>query len=485
MLSLGGVDGFLASVLPGTIDLAANLQGQWRPSTGLVFTGGAALTIGIPVNVRVGPAHLRQIDLTLQVGESLAVQGRVIAAISLGPFTATIAGLGAGLELRFTRGNLGPLDFGIDVLPPTGLGLSVAAGPVSGGGFVDYDDTIGRYTGEFELQVGPVGVAARALLDTRIPDGPAYALLVQLRASFPAIQVGFGFALTSVGGLLALNRRIDLDAMRSRLAAGTALTDLAATFPITAGITVVGPTVQLIWAGLVTFDVGIFIELPGPRRVVLLGSARCVVANPSGGGPYLQIRLDVLGELDLQKKTVTFDAALVDSTLLEVLELTGGAAFRMSYGADPYVVLTVGGFHPAFSPAPLAFPSSLTRIAMTRGTPKDSLYFRFEGYFAITTNTFQFGAAVEVIVNLGSFDIRGALAFDTLIQRSPFHFSLRPSRERPRAVEGPQHRRARSVRRVVGARPGRVPRQGQLRHPVLHHLCSTTRSVWVRRRRPR
>ena len=138
--------------------------------------------------------------------------------------------------------------------------------------------------------------------------------------------------------------------------------------------------------------------------------------------PYLQIRLDILGELDLQKKTVAFDAALVDSTLLEVLQLTGGAAFRMSYGADPYVVLTVGGFHPAFSPTPLMFPSSLTRIAMTRGTPKDSLYFRFEGYFAITTNTVQFGAAVEVIVNLGSFDIRGALAFDTLIERSPFHF---------------------------------------------------------------
>ena len=121
------------------------------------------------MNVRVGPAHLRQIDLTLQVGESLAVQGRVIAAISLGPFTATIAGLGAGLELRFTRGNLGPLDFGIDVLPPTGLGLSVAAGPVTGGGFIGYDDATGRYTGEFELQVGPVGVAARGLLDTRMP----------------------------------------------------------------------------------------------------------------------------------------------------------------------------------------------------------------------------------------------------------------------------------------------------------------------------
>jgi hypothetical protein len=42
---------------------------------------------------------------------------------------------------------------------------------------------------------------------------------------------------------------------------------------------------------------------------------------------------------------------------------------------------------------------------------------------AVTTNTIQFGASVEVIVKLGSFDIRGTLGFDTLIQRSPFHFA--------------------------------------------------------------
>lgn len=423
VLSLEGLDGFLASVLPGTIDLAVNLDGHWRPSTGLVLTGGAALTVAVPINVRVGPVLLRQLDLTLQVSDSLGLQGRLVGDITLGPFTATVAGIGAGLELRFTRGNLGPLDFGIALLPPTGLGLSVNAGPVSGGGFIGYEEALGRYTGEFSVQVGPVGVAARGLLDTRIPGHSGYALLVQLAAVFPAIQVGFGFALTSVGGLLALNRRIDVDAMRSRLAAGTAFTDLAATFPIAFGITVVGPTIQVVWATLVTFDVGVFLELPGPRRVVLLGSARCVVANPSGDGPYLQIRLDILGELDLQKHTVMFDAALVDSTLLEVLELTGGAAFRLSYGADPYVLLTVGGFHPGFSPSPLVFPASLTRISMTRGTPKDTLCFRFEGYFAITTNTMQFGASVEVIVNLGAFDIRGALAFDTLIERSPFHFT--------------------------------------------------------------
>ena len=343
--------------------------------------------------------------------------------IALGPFTVTIAGVGAAAQLRFSRGNLGPADFSIGVLPPNGLGLVIDAAAVTGGGFIGYDPVAGRYSGQFEVDLGDIGVTASGVLDTRLPGGsPRYALLVRLSATFPEIEVGFGFALTAVGGLLALNRRLDVDALRAKLASGNVFTDLDSAFPVAAGITVVGPTAQLVWIGLVTFDLGIFLELPGPRRVVLVGTASATVDNPSGGTPYLRIRLNVLGELDLQKKTVVFDAALVDSTLLEVLQLTGGAAFRMSYGADPYVVLTIGGFYPGFSPTPLVFPASLTRIAMTRGTPSDPLYLRFEGYFAATTNTIQFGASVEVIINLGSFNIQGALGIDTLIQRSPFHF---------------------------------------------------------------
>ena len=246
---------------------------------------------------------------------------------------------------------------------------------------------------------------------------------MQLRASFPAIQVGFGFALTSVGGLLALNRRIDVDAMRSRLAAGTALTDLAATFPVRPGSPWSGRRSSWSGPGSSPSTSAIFIELPGPRRVVLLGSARVRGGEPVRGQP---VPADPVGR-PRRARPAEADRRVRRGAgrqhLLEVLELTGGAAFRLSYGADPYVVLTVGGFHPAYSPTPLVFPSSLTRIAMTRGTPTDILYFRFEGYFAVTTNTVQFGASVEVIINLGSFNIRGALAFDTLIERSPFHFT--------------------------------------------------------------
>lgn len=441
IISLAGADGFLASVLPQSLDVAAAVDAQWRPSTGLVFKGGAALVVTIPVNARIGPAHIAVLDVGLGVDPSaLTLALRLSGDIALGPFAASVKDVGAAVALAFQRGNLGPLDLGLDFLPPTGLGLSVGTGPITGGGFVGYDPVTGRYSGSFQLTAGSIGISATGLLDTRLPTGPGYALLILLRATFPAIEIGFGFALTSVGGLLALNRSVDVDTLRARLAAGTAgrilapedpvrnaptlLADLQAAFPVTPGVTVIGPTLQLTWAELVTFDVGVFFEFPGPRRVVLLGSARVAIDNPDGDAPYVQIRVDILGEIDVQKQTVSFDAVLVDSTLMQILALTGGAAFRLSYGAEPYVVLTIGGFFPGFSPSPLIFPSSLSRITMTHGVPSDELYLRFEGYFALTTNTLQFGASIEVVINLDSFNIQGLLSFDALIQRSPFHFTF-------------------------------------------------------------
>jgi hypothetical protein len=50
------------------------------------------------------------------------------------------------------------------------------------------------------------------------------------------------------------------------------------------------------------------------------------------------------------------------------------------------------------------------------------LYLRLEAYFAITSNTMQFGAAVEAIINAGNFNIRGTIEFHALIQFQPFHF---------------------------------------------------------------
>ncbi|HEX2222390.1 MAG TPA: DUF6603 domain-containing protein, partial [Candidatus Limnocylindria bacterium] len=441
VVSFAGADSFLASFLAGETSLDLDLGVTYDEERGLTFRGGAGLALTIPLGVDIGPARLEKIDLLLSLdATALALQATTTGSIALGPFAASVDGVGAAADLLFRDGNLGPVDLEFRFVPPTGLGLAIEAGPVRGGGFIRFDEPNGRYAGVFEVSVGVIGITAIGLLDTRLPGGQqGFALLVLLRGEFPPIQIGFGFAISSIGGLLALNRRFDVDALRARFATGTAgrilapedpvrnapvlIADLGAVFPPAAGIVVVGPTLQLSWVEIVRLDIGIFVELP-LVRIILLGSARAGVPNPAGGRPLAQLRVDILGLIDFNRQVMEFDAVLVDSHLLEIFELTGGAAFRLSWGADPYVVLAIGGFHPAWSPAPLVFPPSLTRIASVRGAPNDPLYLRLEGYFAITTNTLQFGAATELIVNAGPINARGFIGFDALIRFEPFYFQV-------------------------------------------------------------
>ena len=442
VISFKGADSFLAKFLPSSSQLDFDTGVRWTPSEGISLRGGAALLVVVPLTVQLGPLRLDKLELGVAPGaEGLAVLVRVSGGIALGPFAASVEGVGIRSDLAFRNGNLGPVQLTFGFLAPTGLGLTIDAGPVKGGGFLLFDQAKGRYAGVFQVSVGAIGVTAIGLLDTKLPKGAkGFALLVVLRGEFPPIQLGFGFALTAVGGLLALNRRIDVDALRARFASGTVgrilapedpirnapvlLADLGAVFPPVTGVVVVGPTLQLKWVQLVRFDLGIFVELPGPTKIVLLGSARAEIANPAGGKPLLRLRLDIIGLLDFARKVLEFDAVLIDSQLLGVLELSGGVAFRLSWGDEPYIVLSIGGFHPAYSPAPLVFPPSLTRVAMTRGSPKDFIYFRFEGYFAITTNTLQFGATIDVAVNAGPLSARGHLGFDALIRFKPFFFQF-------------------------------------------------------------
>lgn len=419
----------------------------WSSKSGLHFRGAGTLELTVPLDLTIGAVRVDSLLLALRAEDGAT---SIIAAVTgsgrLGPLTVGISNIGMRFVLTpvpegSPAGALGDLDLDLAFKPPDGIALALETAAVTGGGVVRFDDATGRYFGSLVMKLADVAVDAVGLVETRLPGGAeGFSFLILMRAQFPPVQVGFGFALTGVGGLVAVNRRVDVDALRNRLASGTAgriltpedpirdapslLSDLGAVFPPAPGVTVVGPTVRLVWAQLVHFDVGIFIELPGPARVVVLGSARASIEKPGGGRAYLVVRVDVVGVVDLQNRTAAFDAVLIDSQLLEVLDLTGGAAFRLSWGDQPYAVLTVGGFHPAYDPEPLAFPSSLTRVAMVHGSPSEELYLRFEGYFAVTTNTFQLGAAVEAVISVGSFNIQGILRFDALIRFQPFHFEI-------------------------------------------------------------
>jgi hypothetical protein len=97
-------------------------------------------------------------------------------------------------------------------------------------------------------------------------------------------------------------------------------------------------------------------------------------------------------------------------------------AFRLGYGANPYVLLSIGGFHPRFDPGPLNLPR-LARVGASLDVAVVAqLYVRLELYTAFTSNTLQAGAKVEAGMDLGPLSAHGFFQFDALIQFRPFHF---------------------------------------------------------------
>jgi hypothetical protein len=83
-------------------------------------------------------------------------------------------------------------------------------------------------------------------------------------------------------------------------------------------------------------------------------------------------------------------------------------------------VLAIGGFNPRF-PAPAGFPQ-LARLALSLAD-SDNPRLRFEAYFALTSNTVQFGARFDFSYSAAGFTLAGFLGFDTLFQFDPFEFT--------------------------------------------------------------
>jgi len=125
-----------------------------------------------------------------------------------------------------------------------------------------------------------------------------------------------------------------------------------------------------------------------------------------------------IGVVDPAKGHLFFFAALFESKLL-TMTLEGEAGLLLAWGDEPNFVITVGGFHPRFDPPPLPFPTP-ARLALTILNESFGKI-RAEAYFAITSNTAQFGARLELFFGNNEFKLDGHLQFDALLRFSPFY----------------------------------------------------------------
>jgi hypothetical protein len=437
----GDGDGFLKEILPADgLRMNFDLAVGWSNEFGFYFRGSAGLAAQLPLHVSLGPLSVQSVNLGIRAGdEGITNELATTVSLRLGPLTAVVQQVGLAATITFPEGggNLGEANLAVDFKPPGGIGLSVDGGGFKGGGFLEFNPEDERYSGMLELEFqDQFTVKAIGLLNTRLPNGQkGFSLLIVISAEFTPIQLGFGFKLNGVGGLLGLNRTVKIDRLVNGLRDNTLnsilfptdvianadriLSDLRQVFPPERGRFVFGPMAKITWGtpALLTADLGLIIEVPEPVRVAILGVVRAVV--PSEQAAILRLQVNFLGVIDFEKEHFSFDASLFDSKLL-AFTLTGDMAVRLYWGADANFLLTVGGFHPAYQPPPMNLPAlrRLTLALLDGDNPRLTL----ETYVAVTSNTVQLGARLELYAAAWKFNAYGFLSFDVLFQLNPFYF---------------------------------------------------------------
>jgi hypothetical protein len=415
------------------------VSGSWTPQSGLRLDGSSGLEIALPMHAAIGPARLDTVYLRAGVAADGSIPVEISAAIAahLGPLQVSVDRVGVIARARFpkTGGNLGPLDLGFEFKPPNGVGLLLEGGGFKGGGFLYLDPAKGEYGGALELEFQSlVSVKGVGILNTHMPDGSSgFSLLIIISAEFVPIQLGFGFTLIGVGGLIGLNRTVLFDPLRAGVRDGSLnsvlfpqdvvanapriIGDLRRIFPPQEDRVLIGPMVKFGWGTptLMSAEFGLLLEIPRPGFAIL-GVLR--VAIPAEEAPLIRLQVNFLGIVDFDAGQLSFDASLYDSYML-TFTLTGDMALRLYWGEDANFLLTVGGFHPAYTPPPMGLaPMRRLAIDMFTGMPR----IRAEAYFAITSNTVQFGARVELYAGVDIFYVYGFMALDVLVQFSPVHF---------------------------------------------------------------
>jgi hypothetical protein len=442
-IDMSEADGFLSDLTSGTpIQATFALAGTWAPDTGLHITGGAQLEIDLPLHLELGPVTIDTVYVIVGLaGSGLTLELSAALGAILGPIQVSVDRVGILGTLTFPSqgGNLGPANLTIAFKPPNGLGLAIDAGVVTGGGYISFNPTKGQYAGILQMSlVDTIGITVIGVIDTIMPDGSTgFSFILIITFTLPPIQLGFGFTLNGVGGLGGVNRGIDTNALQAGFKAHTLdavmfppdpidnapqiISDIESFFPIAQGNYIFGPLLEIGWGEptLITFTVGVILSIPNPIIIVILGLIDAGL--PTQDEALIEIHIEVLGVIDFGTKTLSIDGTMYDSSVL-IYALAGDLALRLAWGSTPNFLYSLGGFNPNFNTDGLDVPQ-MVRLSVSLGSG-DNPRISSNSYFAVTSNTVQFGANVQAYASAGGFSIQGYLGFDVLIIISPFSFEF-------------------------------------------------------------
>ena len=404
---------------------------------GVHLDGGVGLSAKWPDTLRLPGIVVRDLQTTITTGAQISVEAFGTAIVVIGPVTVSIEGLGLTQSFAITpdgNGNVGLVDLHTPVIrPPSGIGVSIDANIIKGGGFLRIDGNEVSGALQLELTLGSISLTIRAIGVIGDVDGAVSFLVIMSVEFTPAIELFLGLTLNGVGGVFGLNRTVDPNALGGLVRSGRANDllfpdDLAAraveiigeakgVFPARRDQYVVGPVLKLGWGrptSFVTLTAGVVFTFPDPVAVIIVGELR--IALPADDVALIDLRASFAGGINFSTGDVWFDASL-EGSRIGGFDVEGDLALRA--GSIGFV-FSAGGFHPAFHP-PASVPA-LRRLGISI-SPSPVIQARAEAYFAITSATLQFGAALYLKAKLGPISADGDLSLDVLIETSPtFHF---------------------------------------------------------------
>lgn len=435
------VPGFLKELTSVDLSFPLDVELNVGPE-GISLGGSRSLT------VRLSGGAQRWVDLAVALPDALpdpggvelpvvdlSFQTSVDFTLPVAPVSVHVEKLGFTLPVALRLGApMLPDPSDLVVVEPSGAGVSLALPVISGSGVLARIGT--DLAGGLAVSLPPMSATAFAVLSPP-RDGDPLSFLVLLGATFPppGVQIGFGFAISGIGGVVGVNRRVDRDALLRAVMDGSAahllfpsdpeeagkhaVDALPAVFPPARGSVVAGPMFQISWGGrIITLSVAVLVEAAAQVRLTIIG--KLVVALPDPEAPLVFIQATFVGYVDPAEPSVMFVASLSGSRIL-TSPLTGDVLLLSRGGPDATLVISAGGFHPAYRP-PRGVPA-LQRLMMDL-SPMPWLELRCDAYVALTTNTLQLGARLELVAEVGACGLRGFFAFDGLIQRSPFRFQV-------------------------------------------------------------
>lgn len=427
-------DKLLEKIIPGEAPTANSnsIAVTLDTKDSLTFGEGPNRQITLPVRFSFPAIELREMAIGRPVGKD-ENSGRVDLMVTIAAKFGDVLGIvaeGGGVIIRW-KGDPGAA---LEVLPkpPIAAGLRIRTGIVNGGGYLRYKELekTGEYGGVLDLNFTKIGIWAEGLIT---PD-PFSLVVVMGVHFFPKIELSYGFTLNGLGGIIALDRRLAEDELLKGIregalnqilfpddpiaAAPKILDRLEKIFPPLPKGFVVGPIAELGWgsqAGFVKAKIGVVLALPDPKMVVL-GTLQ--VAVPSADvDPKLRVvdlRVEIVAEFTPDYTLIR--GSLVNSKVAEYT-ISGDLGLLIRWNGGAAFALTIGGFFPKFTPPPEL--AGLNKLTLKISPPIAWLEVKAEIYFAITSNTVQFGGKITLDADLEVAEAKAWIGVDALFQWSP------------------------------------------------------------------